>query len=190
MSDTQSLIYAIGIYVVFFVMIFIHYGSFAAIVLQWSRPPIKNKNHKLVQEPLTGSELIKCYIPLYQVIVVRKALYKSAGPFGVLSIISITGVVLNLINKFLLPINSYVMLVMNFVMIICTLLFIFVYGFVTADCARMYNFSFVIVLLNAIAPCVFCFWLKNNIPDTMRNVYKEETFSEHHGDTVIKQKHN
>ena len=190
MSDTGTMIMLIMIYVACFALIFYNFGTFAATVLRWSKPPIKNKNKKLTQPKLEGSELIKCYIPIYQVSVVREALYRTGGPFPVLSIVSLVGITVNLINKFLLPISSYVMFVCSIIMIVCLFVTIIIYAFVTVDCARMYSFSFTTLLLCAIAPCIFCYYIKTRIPAKMMEIHKEETFDEHHGDTVVKQRYN
>lgn len=190
MSDTSAMLLLTLLYIGSFVLIFYNYGTFAATVLRWSKPPVKNKNKKLTQPKLDGSELVKCYIPIYQVSVVREALYHTSGPLPALSIISLVGITANLINKFLLPINSYVMLVCSIVMIISLILTFIIYAFVTVDCARMYSFSFTTLVLCTIAPCIFCYYVKTKIPAKMMKIHKEETFDEHHGDTVIKQRYN
>lgn len=191
MLDTQAFLYAVAIYVIGLGMLFWNYGTFTATIVKWSRPPIKSaKNKKITQPPLSISEKLKCYIPGYQAVLVRKSLYKKSGIFGPLMIIAVAGIVLNLINKFLLGISPMVMLVMSIIMYICTVLFIALYGIITADCAKMYGFSVLTIILCFLIPYLWCWYLHNNVPNIMRKMYKEDTFHEHTGDTVVKQRNN
>ena len=191
MSDTQALLYAIGIYLVGFGALFWNYGMFASVVVRWSKKPkVKPGTSKIKQPPLTAKETILSYIPGYQACLVRKSLYRKSGVLGVLMIISIVGMLLNLLNKFVLPINGYVMFFMNIFMFACLLLFYLTYAIITADCAHMYGFGWFTIILCFLLPHLFCWYLKNNIPSKMRQLHKEEIFREHHGDTVIKSKRN
>lgn len=191
MSDTQALLYAIGIYVVFLLVIFWNYGQFTKTIVRWSRKPIKVKNsNKLKQPPLTIGEALKCYIPYYQACLVRKSLYRTAGIFPIIAIISAVGIILNIVNKFVYAINGYVMFIMSIVMIVCTILFWLLYAIITADCAKMYGFSWFVIIMCFVFPHLACTYLHNNVPTKMRAIHKEEVFSEHNGNTVIKQRHN
>lgn len=191
MSDNMALLYAVGLYVVGIGLLIANYGSFAATVVRWSKKPlIKPGTNKIKQPSLTPKEVICCYIPLYQACVVRKALYKKSGIFGPLSVIAGIGIVGNLINKFLLPINGYVMFVFSIIMIISLVIFFIVYAVITANCASVYGFSYFMIVLCFLLPHWLCWYLHNNIPNKMRKVYKEEIFDEHRGDTVIRQRFN
>lgn len=191
MLDTQSLFYAIGIYLLFFVLIFANYGQFASTVLRWSKKPVVDKkNGKLKQPPLTFEEKLPCYVPFLQACIVRKSLYRTSGVFKIIMIISAIGIGGNLFNKFVFAINSYVMFAFNIIMIFSVLLFWVGYGLITADCAKMFGFSWLTIILCFIAPWLFCWYLNNNIADKMRALHKEATFDEHNGNTVIKQRNN
>ena len=75
MSDTNALLYAIGVYVAFLGILFWNYGQFAATVVRWSQPPIRKKNsNKITQPKLPLGTRLKCYIPIYQACIVRKTL--------------------------------------------------------------------------------------------------------------------
>lgn len=191
MSDTQALFYAIGIYVVFFAAIFWHYGQLTATVVRWSKPPVRKKGSNVITQPkLTLGEKVKCYIPMYQACLVRKSLYRSSGVFGVLAIIASAGILGNLFNKFVFAINSYVMFAFNIIMFVSVLLFWLVYAIITADCAKMFGFSWMTIVLCFVAPWLACWYLTNNVPTKMKAIHKEATFSEDNGHTVIKQRHN
>ena len=189
MTDTQALLYAIGIFVVGLGCMFWNYGTFAITVVRWSKKPIVAKGtKKLKQPPLPFKERALCYLPGFQAYMVRKALYRSGGALSVILLIACIGIILNLINKFLLPINGYVMFFMNIAMYLCVFLFWLMHAIITADCAHIYGFSWFTIILCFLLPHLFCWYLHNNIPDKMRQIHKEEVFHEHHGDTVIKQR--
>lgn len=192
MSDTVAFLYAIGIYVICLGLIFSNYGSFAVTVVRWAKKPIVAKNSmKIKQPPISFGEVIKCYIPIYQACLVRKTLYHhSSIAFNIIGIASAVGIVGNLINKFVFSINSYVMLAFNVIMLLALLLFYVLYAIITADCAHMYGFSWLCIILCFLIPHIACWYLRNNIPRKMRALHKEEIFHEHSGDTVIRQKHN
>lgn len=189
MTDSQALLYAVAIYIFGFIMLFGNYGSFTRVTLRWTKKP-KKVGNKLVQPKLSVGETIKCYIPMYQVYAVRKALYKRATVTMVLMIVSSVFIIANLLNKFVYAINSYVMFYCSIAMFIGVILLYFTYAFVTADCAKMYGFSWFTILLCFLFPHLFCWYLTNNIPRHMKQVYKEEVFNERNGGTVIRQKHS
>ena len=180
--------------VIFFVVlfyVFFNYGNFAKTVVCWSKPPVRSrKNNKLIQPKCSTEELIMCYIPIFQVCTVRKALYRKCTGCTVVATITSIGIVINLINKFIFAINPLVMLICNVIMLVCTLMVALLYGFVTADCARMYDVGWLGCILHFLFSVLSCWFLRNQIPDKMRALHKEDTFSEHAGDTVIKSKHN
>lgn len=169
---------------------YINYGYFTMVVVRWCKKPVKGKNKKQRQPKLTTSETIKCFIPLKQACYVRESLYRTNGPFLIMSIITGVLIVLRLLNTFLLPINGYVMLVTTFMMWLAVILHLIIYGIITADCAHMYDYSWFTIIMCFLFPHIACWYLKNNIPVKMEELQKEETFSEHNGDTVIKSKHN
>lgn len=183
--------WVIGCFVIFFVMLFANYGSFAKVVVAWSRPPVHVRgSSKVKASELTTKEKILCYIPLVQVCMVKKAVYNNYTVEKILSIISAVGILVNLINKFFLPINSLVMFICNIIMILCTLLFMIIYGEVTARCAKAYDYSWLLIIACALVPYLACSRLTGNIPYKMKQLYKEETLSGYGGDTIIKQRTN
>lgn len=189
----MDMFWSFGLIIIFFLMLYGNYGAFACMVKKWSRKPIKKKVHDkyvLVTPELTLSEKLGCFVPLYQSIIVRESLYYGAGPFGIMSIVSAVLIILRLLNVFVLTINSYVMFFTAIGMWIGFALHLLVYSIITADCAKMYGFSMLTVILCFLFPYWACWYIKNNVPTKMRDMYKEETFSEHKSDTVIKQKHN
>ncbi len=192
MSDTAALLYAVGVYVLCLALMFINYGSFTVTVVRWAKDPIVKKGTmKIMQPPMSKSETLKCYIPVYQACLVRKTLYRHIGVvFTVMAIFSSAGIVGNLFNKFVWAINSYVMFAFNIIMLLSLLLFCLLYGIITADCAHLYGFSWLVIILCFIMPHVFCWYLHNNIPSKMRALHKENIFHEHRGNTVIKQQHS
>ena len=191
MSDTTALFYSISIYVLFFGIIFWNYGQFTKVVLRWTKKPIKKKGSNVLTQPkLPLKDSLKCYIPYYQVCIVCKSLYGTSRLCAVFSIISAAGIIINLFNKFVYAINGYVMLFTSIFMMVAIVMFLLIYGIVTANCARLYGFGIFSIILCFLFPHICCFYLTNNIPDKMRALHKEEIFREHTGDTVIKQRHN
>lgn len=187
----MDIFWGVGCFLCFFLCIFGNYGAFACTTVRWAKPPIRVKNSKKIkQPPISTKERILCYVPLAQACMVRKALYKKSTAFNVLAIISGVLMGFNLFNKFIWAINSYVMFFASIGMYIGLILYIIVYGVITADCARIYGFSWLTVILCFIAPQLACWYLNNNIPSKMRAIHKEETFHEHTGDTVIKSRNN
>ena len=190
-SNIGDLLYAIGIIVVGLGSLFVNYGSFTKTVVRWAKPPVRSKkSNKLKQPPLSMKETLLCYLPFYQVCYTRKSLYKSYGFTKIMAIISMTCIGCNLFNKFVFAVNGYVMFFFNIAMYIGVILCWLLYAIVTADCAHMYGFSWFTILLCFLFPHLFCWYLHNNIPTKMRQIHREETFSEHNGNTVIKQRPN
>ena len=189
----SSFLYAIGIFVLFFIMLYGNYGRFATCVIKYSKKPVKRKvKGKVVmtQPKVSLSEQIPCYIPIWQLVVVRRTLYGYSGVFAPLSIVSIILMLFNIFISFVMPINGYVMLVAHLCMYIGIVINIVLYAIVTADCAKMYGFGNLCVLLNVIIPHLACTWMINNIPHIMSDMRKEKTFEESHGETIIKSKSN
>lgn len=180
-EETRALLYAIGIYVIFFVVVTINYGAFAVTAVRWTKRPDMSLHKKKIPQPsMTIREMFLCYIPVYQVLKVYWTIKASRFYFveGI-TIFAVAGVIVNMFNKFIFAINSYVMLFCNIWMIISVLIIILLYAFVTAKSAYLYNFSWVTIILCFFASFLWCWYLKNNIPDVMRDAYKEEVFSEH-----------
>lgn len=191
MSDQQAMLYAIGIIIIGFGAMFWNYGIFAVTTVRWSHKPIVDKVTKRMKAPkLAAKEAILCYIPGVQLVMVCKALYKKTTIMLPIQIIAWAGVVLNILHKYLFPINWQVMFIFNIIMWLCTLTIYLSYSVITVKCAYMYGFSWFSMLLCFVFPFLWCWWLHNNVPTKMRQLYKEDTFSEHHGDTIIKQRAN
>lgn len=189
----SSFLYAIGIFILFFIMIYGNYGRFAVCVIKYSKKPVKRKikgKFVMIQPNISLSEKLPCYIPIWQLVVVRRALYGYSGVFAPLSILSILLIMFNLIISFIIPINGYAMFIAHLCMYLGVLLNMVLYAVVTADCAKMYGFGNLCVLLNAIVPHLACIWMINNIPHIMSDMRKEKTFEENNGETIIKSKYN
>lgn len=185
--------YALAIFILFFALLFYNYGNFAVVVCKWSKKPrfVKRKGKKVVLPgKLSASEYVKCYIPVYQAAVVREALYRSTGPFSIMGIIGLVLVIIRILFITVIPAPPILQLISIFGLLLGLLLIILTYGIVTADCAKMYSFSVPVIILNFLAPCLFCFWMQNNIADVMRQMHREDTFNEHEDDTVVKQRHS
>lgn len=190
MDNTTSLIYAVGIIVLFLALMVWNYGRFATTVTAWCKP-LNVKQGKNIKKPkLETGEAVCCYLPLYQCVMVRKSLYGSAGWTLPVCITSLVLIVLRLLNAFLLPINGYVMLITTFMMWIGLLLMFVLYGAVTFQCARMYEFSTVYCVLCMFIAVLVCGRMQTAIAHKMRAMHKEATFSEHKSDTYIKSKHS
>lgn len=187
----MDLFWTIGLYLMFFILVFANYGAFARTVVRWSKKPLVNRKTKKLKQPkLTIAESVVCYLPLAQCVCVRKALYHRAPVTTVSAIISGLLIVVRLVNTFLLPINSYVMFYTSVGILVGTLLLLITYGLVTADCAKMYGYSWFIVIGSFLLPMIFCWWISTTIPYKMRTMYEEEIFNENNGDAVIKRKHS
>ena len=180
----------VGLFFIFFFLIFGNYGMFTSTVLKWSKKPRKGKKGKLTTPKLTTGETVSCFVPFLQVYIVRKALYRKAPVVGTFIGIAALLIIVRLINALLLPINSYVMLYTAIGVWIGLFLTLLIYGFVTADCTKMYGFGWLCIILSFLFPFVVCWYPKNIIPKKMFDMYKEDTFSEHKSDTVIKQRRN
>ncbi|MCM1219027.1 MAG: hypothetical protein NC548_31480 [Lachnospiraceae bacterium] len=186
----RDIIIFVGLLLSFLCLFFGNYGVFAWTVLRWVKKPIKKKSKGkivLVQPKTTVGEKIRCCIPVWQAVEVRKALYGTGGVFTPISIVSIVLITINFVTSFLLPINGYVMLAGHICFYIGFIMAWVVYAIITADCARMYDFGKLTILLNVLLPNIFCFYIKNNIPHIMLDMRKQKTFEES-SDTVIKSK--
>lgn len=183
------MLYAVGIILVFLGLLFWNYGGFTVTVVRWCKPLNVKKGKPIKRPTLSGGEIAKCYIPLYQACAVHKALHGSYGWTLPVCIISSACIIIRLLNAFLIPINSYVMLVTTFMMWIGLILYMLLYSIVTFNTARMYEFGTVYSVLVLLLPQVLCNKMSNNIADKMRDMHKEEIFDEHNGDTVIKSRH-
>ena len=138
-----------------------YYAKFTITVMRWTAKPVKGKDGRMRPPKLSTAEKLKCYVPLLQAVMVRERLYLSAGPFGVMSIISIACLVIRAVNAFLLPINELVM------------------------------FSTIILAYIAfILPPIGAWYLATAIPGKMIAMHKEDVFSEHKSETIIKSKSN
>lgn len=187
----MNALYAIGIFVAFFVMLYGSYARFAWTVTRWSKKPLRSKKtHKLKQPKLSKKEILLGCIPFYQACTVWKALYRKTGWTLPVAILSALLIVTRLINTFLLPINSTVMFVTIWMFYIGFLLQFILYGFVTAYCARLYNFSMLYAFLCFLFPHLACIHMVNNIPHIMIDMRKEEALEENKNDTIIKSKYS
>lgn len=188
MSD---IIVFVGLLSIFLILFFGNYAAFAWVVMRWVKQPSKKKSKGkvvLVQPKITAGERIRACIPIWQAIEVRKAMYGSASWFAPVGIVSLVLIIINFVTSFALPINGYVMLAGHICFYIGFVMAWLVYGIVTADCARLYDFGKLTIVLNFILPNLFCFYIKNNIPHIMADMRKQKTF-EQSEDTVIKSKH-
>lgn len=183
----MSTFQAVGGILAALLLLYWMYGMMATTVLKWSKKAIVTKSGKTRQPNLTPGEVVKCYVPLLQVCVVRESLYRTAGPFPVLSIISAVLMLLRVINVFLLPINSYVMFATIWLFLLGLLMHFIIYGFVTADAVKLYGFSWLIIILSFLFPQFVAFFMRSQIPYKMQQAHKEETFHEHK-DTTFKQR--
>lgn len=177
-------LYAALIFILFFAIIYFMYGKMVAMIVKYSKPLKKMKNGKTKRAPLTAGEVAQCYIPIYQVVYLRKVLYKSVGAWGGIAIASVVLILLRFLNM-LVPINSYVM----FATIICIylgiLLHVILYGGVTAAVFKMYGCNWGVIILSFFIPHFIAPFMMGNIATRMQSLQKEEVFSEHHEDTYI-----
>lgn len=186
-------IYAVAAFVLFFALIYGNYGKLVCTIMKYSKKPVKKRvKGKMVMtyESLTFKESIKGYIPIWQAVVMRKTLYGYAGFTAPMAIVSIVCIVFNLIVSYVLPINPLVMLIAHLCMYLGIIVNVIMYAIVTVDCANMYGFGKICMLLNALVPHLACTWMINNIPHIMADMHKDKTFEENHGETVIKSKHS
>lgn len=186
MSDVT---YAFLIIVMFFVIIYWLYGQMVCVIVRWSKKPRKGKDNKMRQPKLTAGEVVRCYIPIYQVCYMRLWLYGSNTVYKILSIICAVCIFLRGLNMFI-PINSYVMFVTVILMYIGVLLHILIYGIATAAAVKLYGFSWFSVIMSFLFPHFMAFFMKSSIPNKMISMQKEDVFSEHKTDTYIKQRHS
>lgn len=182
-----------GLLLIFVVLFFGNYASFAWVAIKWSKKPktaVKRGKKILLQPSLSTKERILSCLPVWQAVEVRKAMYGSVGAWGPIAIIAIVFMAVNCIISWFFPFNGYVLLVVHILFYIGFIMSWVTYAVITAKCALLYDFGKLTVILNIICPNVFCFYIKNNIPTIMREMYKEKTFEDKQGSstTVIKQK--
>lgn len=185
-------LFFIGLLLIFFVLFFGNYAAFAWMILRWVKKPVKRKSKGkviMVQPKISAGERIKCCIPVWQAVEVRKAMYGSSGVFAPIAIVALVFMVTNCIISWFIPINAMVMFVAHILFYIGFLASWIMYGIITADCARLYDFGKLTIVLNFLLPHLFCFYIKNNVPHIMLDMRKEKTF-EQSSDTVIKYKHS
>ena len=182
--------YAVGTILLVLGLLFWNYGTYAINVVGWCKPLDIQKGKPIKRPRLSAGESFTCFLPIYQVCAVRKALYGTYGWTAPVGIISGLLIVVRLINAFLFPINGYVMLVTTFMMWAGLLLYFLLYGIVSMQCARMYEFSFIYSVIVFLFPQIACMHMRDRIASKMRAMHKEEVFDEHRGDTVIKSRHN
>ena len=167
-----------------------YYGNFTATIVRWSKKPSKSSDGKVRQPKLTLAERVPCYIPIFQVYLVRKTLYGSARLSLFMAWFTTICLVTRGINTFLLPINEVVLLVTAigaYVGLFSLLLF---YALVTASTARTYGFGFVTVLLSFVLAPIGAWLMTTAIPNKMRALHKEDIFNEHKSDTIVKRRYN
>lgn len=187
----SSFVYALGIFILFFVLVYGHYATFAWTVCKYTKKMKRVKRDgkvKMVFPPLTTSERILSCIPFYQCAVVRKALYGSATVTSILSILSLVLILANIVVSLFFPFNGYVVFFLHIGFYIGVIIGFLLYGIVTFDCARMYDCGMLVSILAFIFPHVFCFNIRNAIPHYMGKLAKEGVFKSKYGDTSTKQK--
>lgn len=167
-----------------------YYAKFTITVMRWTAKPVKGKDGRMRPPKLSTAEKLKCYVPLLQAVMVHKRLYLSAGPFGVMSVISVVCIVIRVLNAFLLPVNELVMFSTVILAYVGVLLLLFVYSFITASTANMYGFSAFKTFIAFILPPIGAWYLSTAIPGKMIAMHKEDVFSEHKSETIIKSKSN
>lgn len=178
----------IPILVLFLVLVTWHYGIFVATLCKWSQKPRVSKKGKLVYPEIEVSDKVQCFVPLWQVTMVQKALYRKCSISRILTIVVYVIIALRAINVFLLPISGEVLIVTTFALYFALVIWILMYAFITANCSRMFSFGFLVTLLNFLMPYVFCFYLKTNIPKIMMEMRKEDTFKDGSDTLIIKRK--
>lgn len=186
----MDLFWTVGLYLMFFILLVGNYGALARTVVRWTKKPTKRTKRGIVQPKLTFKENVLCYIPIVQCVYLRKALYKRAPIATVIGAISGALILVRLINTFLIPINSYVMFFTSIGILVGMFMMLLLYGFITADCAKMYGYGWFLIILNFLIPFVACWFISSNIPYKMRTMYEKEIFNEQNGGAVIKRKHS
>lgn len=189
---TGDVLYATLFYILIVVMIYVSYGTFAAVVLRWCKKPIQVRNKKkeaiTVQPTLDISEKIKCYIPFWQPLEVQKALFNTYGFYLPVQLIGTFMFLAGIIIVWFIPVNSYVMFYAHIALIVGYIIQKIVYGIITSRCAYLYGFNWLVMIGSFIFPIIFCLWLKNRIPAIMLDKQKTTVFEEVKDDTIIKQK--
>ena len=167
--DLMTVLTYVGIVLMTFGAMCVNYGSFSVTCIRWLRPFKVQPGKPVEQPPMDTSEVVSCYIPVWHAIKVNTAMAGSV----IFNVMVVTGTVfmaLNLINKFLLPINGLVMFVCSIMMFVGLALFWFGFGFITANAAYTFGFGAITVVLCFILPHFTCWYLKNNIPGNMADV--------------------
>lgn len=178
-------IYALLCILLFFLCIYYMYGGMVSSLVRWSKPAKADKHGKLRQPTLTTAESLKCYIPFYQVLYMRRALYRSYGAWLYVAIISAVCITVRIFNM-IVPINGNVMFITIFMMYFGVILHILLYAIPTAAVAKMYGYGWVTVIITAIVPHFAAYFLKGGISCRMAAMKKEEVFNGNNGETYIK----
>lgn len=181
--------YALLCILFFFVAIYYLYGDMVCSIVRWSKKPVPGSKGQLKQPKLTATETLMCFIPLYQVCYMRKALYHSYGPWAVISGVSAVCILLRILNLFV-PISGNVLFITIFIMYIGIILHILLYAIPTAAVVKMYGYSIPMIIVSALIPHFMAFFLKGGISTRMISLRKEEVFSEKNGDTYIQSRSN
>lgn len=167
----------------------VYYGNFVKTLAIWSVEPDYDEKGRRIQPKLETSEIVQCYIPVYQAAYAFSFLHYSFGPFRVMSITSLVFIGLRAINAFLLPVSGYVMFATVLLNYVGILLVILTYGIVTFIVARMYGFWWLTCVVCFIIPPLGAWWLAQRIPAQVKALQEEDVFDEH-TDTIIKQRTN
>ena len=189
----KDILVFIGLIISILILFFGNYASFAWVVIRWSKKPkvgTKKGKKVLLQPSITSKERFMACIPVWQAVEVRKALHGSAGAWGPIAIVSLVFIGFNLLISWVLPINSMLLLVAHILNYIGLIMSWVTYAVITASCAKLYDFGKFTIFLNVVLPNVFCFYIKNNIPTIMRDMYKDKTFDDKQGsgNTVVKRR--
>lgn len=182
-----------GLLLIFVLLFFGNYAAFAMVAIRWSKKPkvgTKKGKRVLLQPSITTKEKVLSCIPVWQAVEVHRALTGGTGVWGVLAILSILFIGVNCIVSWFFPFNAYVLLVLHILCYIGIILAWVTYATITAKCAKLYDFKGLTIFLNIICPNVFCFYIKNNIPSIMRDMYKDKTFEDKQNtsNTIIRTK--
>lgn len=180
-------VYALLCILLFFCCIYYMYGGMVQSVVRWSKKPITDKFGKSKQPKLTVGESLKCFIPFYQVLYMRKALYHSYGAYSYIAAFSAAFIVIRIVNM-LVPIHGNALFVTIWLMYIGILLHVILYAIPTAAIAKMYGYSIPMIIVVALLPHFAAFFLKGGISSRMMTLKKEEVFSSKNGETYIQQK--
>lgn len=181
----MNIVYTLGAIFIMLALMDVNYGSFAVTCIRWLKPLKIVPGHPIKQPKMDSSEVFQCYVPCMHLFKVNESI---GGSFA-LSIINLIGLIfmlINIFNKFVFAINSVVMLVCSILMFLGLFLYWLSYGIVTAYVAYTFGFGIFSIILCFLAPHLFCWYLKNNIPEKMRSVHKKQVFEEHSEDYIVK----